>query len=378
MHSDEIQVLTVAGKKALKTFIYLPSILYRDIPTWVPPVYMDEWKFHDPAENTSLQHADVIRLLACKNDKPVGRIMGIINHAYNEAHNEHTARFFQFDLIDDETVASVLLDAVTKWAQSKQMTRLIGPYGFSDKDPQGLQVEGFEHLPVIATPANPPYIPVLVEKFGFTKHLDCVSYRLDVPEKIPELYERIYERTIRNMEVRVLGFASKRGMRPYIVPVFRLVNETYAPLFGFVPMTEKEMKRMAAQYMPVLDPAFVKCILNKENELVAFIIGMPDMSAGIRKAKGKLFPFGFLHMLAAARRTKQLDLMLGAIRQDYRGRGLNALLGTELMIAASKRGFTTMDSHLVLENNRLMCAEYEKMGGVVYKRYRIYGKDIGN
>jgi GNAT superfamily N-acetyltransferase len=372
----DIHLVTVNSKKSLKTFIYLPAELYRDQPNWVPPIYVDEWKFHNPAENPSLQQADTIRLLAYRDNQPVGRVMGIINKKYNEAHAEQTARFFQLDLVNDATVADALLDAIAKWAKERGMTKLIGPYGFSDKDPQGLQVDGFEQLPVIATPTNPSYIPPLVEQLGFSKHLDCVSFQLAVPQQIPELYERIYERTVRNMQIRVLSFASKREMKPYIVPVFRLVNETYAPLFGFVPMSETEMKRMAAQYMPVLDPAFVKCVLNDMNELIAFIIGMPDMSEGIRKAKGKLFPFGFLHMLAAARKTKQLDLMLGAIRQDYRGRGLNALLGTELMRAASKRGFTVMDSHLVLEENRLMCAEYEKMGGKVYKRYRVYGKDL--
>jgi GNAT superfamily N-acetyltransferase len=358
----DISLVTVNEKKALKTFIYLPAGLYRDQPNWVPPIYVDEWKFHDPSQNPSLQYADVIRFLAYRNNQPVGRVMGIINNKYNEAHGEHTARFFQFDLVNNENVAKVLLNAIIQWAKEKGMSRLIGPYGFSDKDPQGLQIEGFEHLPVIATPTNPSYIPQLVEGLGFTKHLDCVSYQLAVPEQIPELYERISERTLRNMQIKVLNFTSKREMKPYIVPVFRLVNETYAPLFGFVPMSEKEMKRMAAQYMPVLDPAFVKCVLNDMGELIAFIVGIPDMSAGIRKAKGKLFPFGFLYMLAAARKTKQLDLMLGAIRQDYRGRGLNALLGTELMRAASKRGFDVMDSHLVLEENGLMCAEYEKMG----------------
>jgi GNAT superfamily N-acetyltransferase len=374
---NDIKLVRVDGKRSLKTFVYLPAVLYRDQSNWVPPIYVDEWKFHNPAENPSLQTADTVRLLAYRGKKAVGRVMGIINHKYNEANGERSARFFQFDLVNDIAVAQVLLDAVSQWAREKGMNRLIGPYGFSDKDPQGLQVDGFEHLPVIATPTNPAYIPRLVEQLGFTKHLDCVSYQLAVPAQVPELYERIYERAIRSMQIRVLSFNSKREMKPFIVPVFRLVNETYAPLFGFVPMSETEMKRMAAQYMPVLDPAFVKCILNEQDELIAFIIGMPDMSEGIRKAKGKLFPFGFLYMLAAARKTKQLDLMLGAIRQDYRGRGLNALLGTELMRAASKRGFTVMDSHLVLEENRLMCAEYEKMGGKVYKRYRVYGKELG-
>lgn len=371
-----IQIVAVESKSALRDYIFLPAKLYANLPNWVPPIYMDEWKFHDPKQNPSLGKASVIRFLAKRDGQFVGRVMGIINHKYNETHGEKTARFFQLDCINDQAVANSLLNAVKDWANKESMHQLIGPFGFSDKDPQGLQIEGLEHLPVIATPTNPGYLKDLVESAGFEKHLDCVSFKVIVPKTIPSLYLRVMERIKQNSQVQLLEFKTKKALKPYIVPVFRLVNETYADLFGFVPMTEAEMKSMAAQYLPILDPAFVKLVLNKEQELIAFVIAMPDMSLGIQKAKGKLFPFGFLQILMAAKKSKQLDLLLGAVRNDNRAIGLTALMGTALLQTAIERGFETMDSHLVLESNQAMCAEYQRIGGEIYKRYRVYQKSL--
>ena len=371
-----IDLQEVNDKQSLHTYIYLTRQLYKNLPNWVPPIYADEWKFHDAKHNPSLSTADVVRVIAYRNGEAVGRIMGIINKKYNEQKKEWTARFFNFDCIDEQPIAHALIDYISQWAIAKGMNLLIGPFGFSDKDPQGLQVQGFEHLPVIATPSHAPYLSKLVEAEGFTKDVDCVSFKLQVPEHLPALYLKIHERISRNRQLRLVEFRSKKQMRPYIVPVFRLVNETYTPLFGFVPMSEAEMKSMARQYLPVLDPAFVKLVLNEKDELVGFIIAMPDMSLGIQKAKGKILPFGFLYMLAAARKTKQLNLLLGAIRPDYRGIGINVLLGKALIETAMKRKFEWMDSHLVLENNTLMCSEYRNLGGEVYKRYRVFKKQL--
>ena len=371
-----IDLQEVNDKQSLHTYIYLTRQLYKNLPNWVPPIYADEWKFHDAKHNPSLSTADVVRVIAYRNGEAVGRIMGIINKKYNEQKKEWTVRFFNFDCIDEQPIAHALIDYISQWAIAKGMNLLIGPFGFSDKDPQGLQVQGFEHLPVIATPSHAPYLSKLVEAEGFTKDVDCVSFKLQVPEHLPALYLKIHERISRNRQLRLVEFRSKKQMRPYIVPVFRLVNETYTPLFGFVPMSEAEMKSMARQYLPVLDPAFVKLVLNEKDELVGFIIAMPDMSLGIQKAKGKILPFGFLYMLAAARKTKQLNLLLGAIRPDYRGIGINVLLGKALIETAMKRKFEWMDSHLVLENNTLMCSEYRNLGGEVYKRYRVFKKQL--
>ena len=344
---------------------------------WVPPMYLDEWAFHDPKENKALSACDTIRVLALKNGNAVGRIMGIIHHPYNASHQEKTARFYNLDCINDQHVAHYLISFIENWAMEKGMSRIIGPYGFSDKDPQGLQVEGLSYLPVLATPTNPAYLQRLVEKEGYQKAVDCVSYQMPIPDVIPPLYEKIAERVLRNKTFILVEFKTKSQLRPYIIPVFRLVNEAYSALFGFVPMTEEEMKKFAKQYLPVLDPEFVKAVVDTHGSLVAFVVAMPDMSLGIQKAKGKLFPFGFIHILKSMRKATQLNLLLGAVKPGLQGKGLTALLGKATLRSAHKRGMTVMDSHLILENNTLMRSECERIGGEVCKRFRVYEKELG-
>jgi len=369
-----LELKAVNSKTLLKEYIYLCQNIYQNEVRWVPPFYEDEWDFHDPEKNKTLAHCDTMLMLLYKDGKAVGRIMGIIHHPYNQLHQEKTARFFNFDCINDQEVAHTLIQSVEKWAIEKGMNKIIGPFGFSEKDPQGLQIEGFEFLPVLATPANPEWLPALVLMEGYSKEIDCVSYQMPIPAKVPELYEKISERIQRNQTLKLVEFRSKRQLRPYIIPVLMLVNETYASLFGFAPMSEEEMKKFADQYLPVLDTEFVKVIVNKNHEVVAFVVAMPDMSAGIQKAKGKLFPFGFIHVLHAMRKSKQLNLMLGAIKDGYRGTGLTAVLGKAMFKSASKRGLEIMDSHLILENNLPMRGECEKLHGKVCKRYRIFSK----
>lgn len=364
----------VDSKSLLKDFIFLPEKIYKGSMRWVPPMYVDEWSFHNPKQNKALEYSDVIRLLVYQNNKAVGRIMGIINHKYNREHNEKTARFFALDCIHDQTVAHALIAYIEQWSKEKGMNKLIGPYGFSDKDPQGLQIEGLDLLPVIATPTNPDYLQKLVEHEEYSKELDCVSYQMPVPKQLSPVYQKIFERIYANKNFRLLEFTSKRQLKPYIIPVFRLVNETYAPLFGFVPMTEAEMKKFAAQYLPVLNPELVKVVVSTSNELIAFVVSMPDMSSGIQKAKGRLFPFGFIHVLQSMKKTNQLNLLLGAIKPPYRGKGINVLMGKSLIDSAHKLGLNVMDSHLILETNRVMRAECEKLGGLICKRYRVYQK----
>jgi len=371
-----IEIKEITTSRQLREYIYFPRSIYKDDSHWVPPLYSDEFDFHNPKRNSALQYSEGIRLMAYRSSQAVGRIMGIINKKYNDQHGEQTARFFQLDCINDPDVAHALIDEIEKWATLKGMNKVIGPYGFSDKDPQGLQIEGFAHLPVIATPTNPAYLQKLVEGEGYGKEIDCLSYQMPIPKSFPEMYSKIYERVCSNKKIKLIEFSSKQQLKPYIVPVFRLVNECYTPLFGFVPMSEEGMKRFAAQYLPILDPGFVKVIVDQQNDVVAFVVSMPDMSKGIQKAKGKLFPFGFLHILGSAKKTKQLDLLLGAVKSNFRGKGLTVMLGKSLMETASKCGLETMDSHLILETNSRMQAECENVGGKIYKRYRVYQKMI--
>lgn len=370
-----IQIKVVTTRTLLRHYIYLPSRISTR-PNWVPPIYLDEWAFHNHRKNPALAHSEVIRFLAMQDDKPVGRIMGIINKKYNERCGLKNANFFNLECINSAAVAHALITATEAWASERGMTKMVGPYGFSDKDPQGLQVEGFEHLPAIATPTNAPYLQKLVEEEGYSKELDCISYQFQVPHQVPDVYHKVADRVRGNPNVKLIEFRKKSQLKPYIVPVLRLVNETYAHLFGFVPMTEPEMKSLAAQYLFVLDPEFVKVVINKAGEVMAFGIGLPDISAGIQRAKGKLFPFGLFHILRASKKATQLDLMLGAVKPSARAIGLNAILATSMITSAIRRKIKFMDSHLILESNRQMRAEFERAGSRIYKRYRVYQKTI--
>jgi len=369
-----IELKIVQNKKQLRDYIFLPEQLYKDDKRWVPPLYTDEWAFHDPKKNKPLEHCEVIRILAYRDGHAVGRIMGIIHPRYNEHHNEKTARFYNLDCLNESVIASTLISYMENWAREKGMNKIIGPFGFSDKDPQGLQVEGFEYLPVLATPTNPRYLPDLVVSLGYEKEVDCVSYQMDIPKEIPDAYKNIYARIVNRSELKLKEFSSKRELKPYILPVLRLVNEAYAPIFGFTPMSEEEMKKFAAQYLPVLDPEFVKAVIDNTGTLIAFVVALPEMSAGIQKAKGRLFPFGFLYIVSAMRKTKQLNLMLGAVKEGYRRAGISVLMGKAMLETASRRGFEIMDSHLILENNLPMRGECEKLNGRLCKRYRIFRK----
>ncbi len=376
MRDSGLYIQEIRETKDIKLFIQLPAKLYANDSRWVPPLFVDEYQFHDPQKNPAFQVATVQRWIAYKNGHAAGRIMGIIHHAYNDRQKEKTARFFQFDCINDIEIASILIQAVETWAKKNGMEQIIGPFGFSDKDPQGFQVEGLEHLPVIATPAHPAYMPELIRSLGYNKYLDCVSYRIPIPDHLPALYERILDRIGRNQKLKLLEFNSRKALKPYIVPVFQLINETYTPLFGFVPMSDAEIHKMAKQYLPILNPAFVKAIADEKGKLLSFVVAMPDLSIGLQKAKGKLFPFGLFHIFSAMRKSKQLNLLLGAVKEGYRGKGLDVYMAMALIQTASSKGMTHMDSHLILETNHTMRAECEKLGGELYKRFRVFVKQV--
>ncbi len=371
-----IEIQEILGGKQKRLFIHLPARIHKGHSNWVPPIYMDERTYFNPKKNKSFNYADTILLLAYKNARPVGRIMGIINNRYNESHGESHARFSYLECWDDPEVATALLRAVEEWAGKKGMVKLVGPLGFSDKDPQGLLIEGFDEPIVISTNCNFPYLPEFLEKNGFKKEVDLVVYKVDIPDQVPEIYQRIHDRVLSRNNLLIREFTSKKEMRPMIRPVLQLMNDTFQDIYGYDDMTDKEMDELASRYLPVLNPEFIKVVENDLQEPVAFLIGMPDISDGIRKSRGYLFPFGIFRIIRAGKRTKQLNLLLGGIREDHRNHGLDAVMGTRIIVSAHKAGLEYVDSHVELETNTKVRSEMERMGGKVYKRYRIFQKPI--
>jgi hypothetical protein len=368
----------VNTNRDIEQFIRYPFELYRGSQFWLPPLLIDERNFFNPKKNKACRVNDTISWLAYKDGKLCGRIMGIISHVYNKDNDKKQARFFRFECVDDPEVAHALISAVENWAVEKGMEEIIGPFGFSDKDPQGLLVSGYDQRAVILAPYNPPYYPSLVENEGYQKEVDLFEYMIPVPDKIPEFYARIYERVTRNKNLECRSFKSKKEIKPYIIPVLELMNETFRVIYGSYELDREEMESFAAEYMTILDVEFLK-VVTDQGKVVAFLIALPDVGPGMQKARGRLFPFGIFHLLREMKKTDFIVLMLGGIKPSHQGTGLDVLMGVKMLESAAKRGIKKINSHLELETNLKVRAEMEKMGGEVCKKHRIYKKSlVGN
>lgn len=370
-----IEIREVKTKKDLRTYIYLPSEIHKNHFDWLPPVYMDEWAFYNPKKNKCFSYSDTILVLAYRDEQVVGRIMGIINHKYNELQGIKQGRFGFIECADDSEVSHALISFIENWVRQKGMTQIIGPYGFSDKDPQGLMIEGFDTMPVIAAPTNQEYMVKLVEAEGYTKELDCQQYLCDLANDLPPIYEKINQRLLDKSEYKLREFTSKRELKPFIVPILSLMNESFKDIYGYVPLDHQEMKDFANRYITIIDPRFLKIIVLGD-KVVAFLLCIPSLTRGIQRAKGKLFPFGFIHILRSVKKANHLDLMLGGVHPDYLNVGLVGVLIIKMLLASRAAGFKELESHLVLETNTPMKNIMGKVGATIRKRYRVFQKSL--
>jgi len=371
----EITVKEVITRSELRDFIYLPEKVHRNEAEWLPPIYMDEWQLYDKKKNKSFGYADALLLIAYRNKKPVGRIMGLVNRRYNEINQEKHGRFCFMECYNDQEVFHLLLSSIEDWARQNGMSKIVGPLGFSDKDPQGFQIEGFEYPQFITSANNSAYMVPLIENEGYEKKVDLVNYLGELPKEFPLVYERVLDRMEKGGEYKIIEFQSKKRLRPYIIPILELMNETFAEIYGFVPLTDKEKSDFAARYLPILDPKFVKAV-KKEGQLIGFAIGLPDLSTGIKACRGRLLPFGIFKVLRESKRSRKLIMMLGGVKKEFRGKGIDVLMGVKILQDAINSRMETSDRHLVLEDNLKMRGEYERIGCKVVKKFRIYQKDL--
>jgi hypothetical protein len=365
----------VKTKKEYKDFIYLPEKIHKGQKNWLPPIYFDEKKYFDPKKNLSFRGCDYIMLLAYKDDVPVGRILGIINNNNNDFLKIKNGRFGFFDSYNDPEISHSLLTEVENWARKKGMTKIIGPYGFTDRDIQGLLIKGFEYEPVIDSATNPEYLPELVVKESYEKELDCVIHRFPLSIELPEIYQRIFQRVILKKDLQFIEFTKHSQLKKYIVPVLRAVNESFGDIYGFMPMDEKEMFELAERYLPILDHRYVK-LVTKGDRVVAFLVSMPNPYKGIQKSKGRLFPFGIFYILRAMKKSKTINTMLGGITPDCQKQGLDVFLLITTINSAKKAGLTSIDTHVVMEENKDMMAETKRYGSFEIKRFRVYQKQL--
>jgi hypothetical protein len=371
----DIIIKEVLTRRDKRRFIYLPSKVHKNNPNWLPPIYLDEWELFDYKKNKSYQFADTVLYLAYQDKKVVGRIMGIINRRYNAIHNEQHGRFCFLECYENKDIVHALINQVQTWARDKGMIKLVGPLAFSDKDPQGFQIEGFEYPKFIICPTNDKFLPEMILNEGFEKLRDLVNYLAKTPEEMPSVYKNILSRVSQNKEYKIVEFNSKKELKPYLLPILELMNQTFMEIYGFVPFNDSEKKEFIARYMMILDPKFIKVVEGKDG-LIGFAGGIRDISEGVKKAGGRLLPLGIFRILLESKRSKKLLMLLGGVKEAYRGKGIDVLMAIKLLQACIEHKIELIDLHLILEDNYKMRAECERIGGRVIKKFRIYQKDL--
>jgi hypothetical protein len=285
------------------------------------------------------------------------------------------ARFGFIECYNDQEVAHALITDIEEWGRQKGMNKIIGPYGFTDRDIQGLLIEGFEHEPVVDSACNFEYMPKLVENEGYIKEMDCVIYRWALSNHLPEIFEKVFQRVIKRPDCKFLEFTKKSQLEPYVLPVLKAINESFKDIYGFVPMDELEMRELKKRYMPILDPRFVKLVV-KGDEVISYLISMPNLYKGLQKANGYLLPFGIFHIIKAMKTAKSVNFMLGGTIPSYQKQGLDVYFTLTTIYSARKAGMTSVDTHVVMEDNVGMMGEFKKYGGVLLKRFRVYQKPL--
>lgn len=374
-----IQIKEVNSKRDLHKFIRFNYELYKNNPYSVPDLFDDMLNTFNKEKNAAFEFCEAAYFLAYRDDKVVGRIAAIINHRANDTWQKKEVRFGWVDFIDDTEVSTALFDKVAEWGKAKGMNAMVGPLGFTDMDAEGMLIEGFDQLSTMATIYNYPYYPVHLEKIGFEKEADWVEFKLFVPEKLPDKFIRVAELIMEKYKLKIRKLTRKDIKREqYGQKIFRLINEAYAPLYGFSQMTQRQIDQYVKMYLPLIDLRMVSCVENEQGELVAVGITMPSLSKALQKAKGRLLPFGWYHLLKALfiKKPKVLDLLLIGVKPEYQSKGVNALIFYDLVPIFHEMGFEYGESNPELELNKKVQAQWNAFESEQHKRRRVFKKDI--
>ena len=372
-----IIIKKVSSKKELKTFIRFNYELYRGNPYSVPDLYDDMLGTFSPKRNAAFEFCEADYFLAYRNGHVVGRVAAIINRRANETWNKKEVRFGWIDFIDDFEVSEALLDTVAQWGKERGMEAMVGPLGFTDMDAEGMLIEGFDQLSTMSTIYNFPYYPQHMEKLGFEKETDWVEFKLTVPDKPPEKFVRISEIILQKYKLKIKKLKRKEiKEKNYGQKIFDLINEAYAPLYGYSKMTQGQINQYIKMYLPLIDMRMVSLVEDENGELVAVGISMPSLSEALQKAKGKMLPFGWYHLMKALffKKPQVLDLLLVGVKPEYQSKGVNALLFYDLVPVYQQMGFKYGESNPELEVNKKVQSQWNAFESVLHKRRRAYKK----
>ncbi|MBE6227493.1 MAG: N-acetyltransferase [Bacteroidales bacterium] len=374
-----VTIKAVSSKSEMKTFVRFANRLYKGNRFYVPSMPLDDLNTLDKNKNGAFEFCEAEYYLAYKDGNVAGRVAAIINHKANESWKVKQVRFGWFDFIDDIEVSEALLNAVIAFGQAHGMTQIAGPLGFTDFDPEGMLVEGFDRLSTMALIYNHPYYPEHMKKLGYYKETGWVEYRITIPDQMPEKHVR-YAEIVRERYKLTVRKLSRRQIRKerYGHKLFQLINETYCVLYGYSLLSEKQIDQYVDMYLSIVDTKMLTFIENEKGELVAAGISIPSLSEALQKCNGEIVPFGWWHLLKAMywKKPDTLDLLLIGIRPDYQSKGLNSLVFVDLFENYKKLGFKYAETNANLETNVKVQALWAPFEKILHKRRWVFAKDI--
>ena len=379
-----IEIKKVESRRDLCKFIDFHNELYKGNPYHVPNLYFDEMNTFRKDKNAAFDFCEAEYFMAYRDGKVVGRVAAIINHSANKKWERESVRFGWIDFVDDIEVSKALLKAVEDYGRSKGMKEIVGPLGFTDMDPEGMLLYGYDQLGTQATAYNYPYYPEHMDRMGgWEKDNDYVEYKLYVPEEMPEKYATIAKMIQKryNLQVKKLKRNEIYGENGYGKKIFNVVNETFKDLYGYSKLTDRQIEQYVKMYLPMADLDLITIIEDwntPDHKVVGVGISIPSLARALQKCGGKLFPFGWWHILRALKfhKTEVVDLLLIGVLPEYRQKGANALLFYDLIPHYQRLGFKWGETHVEMETNMKVQGQWQYLNREIHKRRRCYKKDI--
>ena len=372
-----LEIKEVHTAKELKDFIHFPLKLYKNNPFYVPSLNYDEKNTFDPKKNPAFDFCESTCFLAIRDGEIVGRIAAILNKDTNRFWKQEHARFGWFDVIDDLEVTKALIEVAENWAKAKGMKAIKGPLGFCDLDHEGMLIEGFDEMGTFATIYNYDYYPKHLEKLGFSKDVDWKEYQITMPDQMPGRYARMAAIVSEKYNLHTVKFKKASELvKTYGAKIFKLWNDTYNVLYGFAPLTDRQVKYYIKMYLSLARADLISLIIDKDDNVVGMGIAIPSLSKAFQKANGRIFPFGFIYLLKALRKNDIVDLYLMGIHPDYQGKGLNAIIFADLVPIFIKNGYKLAETNPELEKNgriQVLWSEFDKRQ---HRRRRVFIKEF--
>lgn len=375
-----IEVREIAPtKKELRKYVEFPATLYKGNTCYVPPLAIDDINTLTPEKNPAFDFCEAQSFMAYRHGKPVGRITAIINSVENERMGNKAMRFGFVDFVDDAEVVDALFGAAEKWGRRRGCTSILGPMGFSDIDHEGMLTFGYDELGTMSTIYNHPYYVDHMKRMGYTKDAGWVEFLVDVPKEVPEKYMRVAQIAAKRNNLRVKKYTSRKKIKEeYGVELFELFNKAYDNLYGYCPMTRRQIDSYIEQYVSVLNLDLVTLVVDKDDRLVAVGIALQSFSRALQKSGGKMLPAGWWHLLQAwrAKGCDRVDLMMIGVLPEYQNKGVNAMIFADLIPHFNRYGFRWAETNIELEDNAKVQDQWQYFGHRLHRRRCTFRKEL--